>query len=257
MYFEIYSAVSEYNYGVNRNTGFDYWVGAFQIGGTKNGQVVLNINNDKSWISVVISYFVTARSDMSAGFFVVSGFQLKKTSNIRYEYKHSLTDFNAHNKKISSVALLSGFRTAAKTIPRILIRSFKIDTKTGVATLQIDIDIKSVLETVFFSYVWWINSAALKFSAFNAKVGSSVSYQYPGNNRIINNAYSFLGLGFAGSGSTGAINCVGSNCKTQCIKLLDCFTQRGIIANQTCFRCGAGESFLNLKCVKQVTPTCG
>ena len=174
------------------------------------------------------------------GFFAVSGFQLEKTSNIRYEYKHSLTDFNAQNKKVSSVALLSGFRTAAKTIPRINIRSFKIDTKTGVATLQIDIDIASALETIFFSYIWWVNSAALKFSAFNAKVGSSVSYQYPGTNRIINNKYSILGLGFAGSGSTGAINCVGSSCTSQCIKLLDCFSNRGIIANQQCFRCGPG-----------------
>ena len=215
-------------------------MGAFQIGGTKNAQIILNINNDKSWISVVVSYFITSRSDISVGFFAVSGFQLEKTSNIRYEYKHSLTDFNAQNKKVSSVALLSGFRTAAKTIPRINIRSFKIDTKTGVATLQIDIDIASALETIFFSYIWWVNSAALKFSAFNAKVGSSVSYQYPGTNRIINNKYSILGLGFAGSGSTGAINCVGSSCTSQCIKLLDCFSNRGIIANQQCFRCGPG-----------------
>ena len=49
-----------------------------------------------------------------------------------------------------------------------------------------------------------------------------------------------MGLGFAGSGSTGAISCIGASCTTQCIKLLDCFSSRGIIANQTCFRCGNG-----------------
>ena len=257
MYFYIYSAVSEYNYGLNRNAGFDFSLGAFQIGGTKNGQIVLNINNDKSWISVAISYILTARQDMSVGFFAVSGFQLNKISQDNYEYKYALTDFNAQNKKVSSFALLAGLRTSATMISTVNIRSFKIDTKTGVATLKIKINVGSSLEVIFFSYIWWISSPALKFSAFNPKVGSSVAYQYPAMNRIINNKHSFIGLGFAGSGSTGAINCIGAQCASKCIKVLDCFTQRGIIANQKCYRCGTDENFQNLQCVKKVSPKCG
>lgn len=243
MYNLIYLAIAEYNYGVNRNAGFDFSVGAFQIGGTKTAQIILNINNDRSWISVIISYIITARDDMSLGFFALSGFQFNKVGNNanQYEYKQALTDFNAQNQQVTSFALLSGFRTAAKTIPKIQIRYFRIDTKTAIATLRIDIDIPLALETIFFSYIWWIrNTQALKFSAFNIKKGSSVTYQYPAANRIINNKYSFIGLGFAGTGSTGAISCVGASCNSQCMKLLDCFSAGGIIANKTCFRCGNG-----------------
>ena len=116
-------------------------MGAFAIKGTKNGQIVLNINNDQSWVSVAISYILTARQDMSMGFFAITGFQLSKVSNLGYEYKHALTDFNAFNKKISSFALLAGLRTSAVDITRIVVKSLKMDSKTGVATLRININI--------------------------------------------------------------------------------------------------------------------
>ena len=63
-----------------------------------NAQVILNINNDKSWLKVVISYIISGRSDFLVGFFGVSGFEFTKINPTNFEYKYALADFKAHNK---------------------------------------------------------------------------------------------------------------------------------------------------------------
>ena len=85
-----------------------------------------------------------------------------------------------------------------------------------------------------------MNSPAIKFSVFVPRLGSKEAYQFIGLNQLANNGFSYTGLAFAGSGSSGAIPCEGSKCPSTCIKILDCVMGGGIIANMTCFMCGAG-----------------
>lgn len=53
---------------------------------------------------------------------------------------------------------------------------------------------------MYFSYIWWINSNAVKFSAFAPKLGSKEAYQFIGSSQLANNAFSLNGFAFAGSG---------------------------------------------------------
>ena len=191
---------------MNRTVGFDFSVGAFQVQGNK-AQIDIYANNDNSWIRITVSYFITARNDFFLGTFAVLSYQLVATAANRYNYVHPIQDFSAQNKVVTSIAMISGFRTIASNIPRIRVRSAKINTATGDMTIDVQIQIGSPLENIHFVYIWWIKSASIKFSLFNPKAGSSAAYQFEGLNQITNNKQVFTGLAFAGSGVKGAINC--------------------------------------------------
>ena len=77
----------------------------------------MHIDSDQSWSSVVISYIITARKDMSVGFFALSGFQLVRAGS-GYQYEYGLTDFGAENqnKNVNSAAFLSGITTTSTKI---------------------------------------------------------------------------------------------------------------------------------------------
>ena len=106
-----------------------------------------------------------------------------------------------------------------------------------------------------FSYVWWIQSNSIKFSAFSPQVGSNAAYQFVGLGSLSSQGFIYNGLAFAGSGLVGSVPCTGINCPSGCISITDCISKNGVLANSTCFICGSNQIYQNMSC--QAAVTCG
>lgn len=132
MYLYIDAAISEYIYGSDISGGMDFWVGSYQIQGTTRAQVTLYIDNGRSWIRISITYIISARVDLVVGTVAIPGLSFSTIKRNTYSYTHAFADWKSlGNKRVTSIALLSGFRTVASQIPIIKVNSARLNAKTG------------------------------------------------------------------------------------------------------------------------------
>lgn len=256
MYLLIYSALSQYLIAQNRSQpGYDFSVVGFPLQGTSSAQIILFINNDLAWTRIIITYIITSRKDLFLGAFPILGYQFSSNSNKTYVYKYALANWLNPAAPVISLAQLAGFRTSTPQIQMLKINSATIDAFNGVLSVNITVDISAPLEMIVFSYVWWIQSANIKFSAFSPQAGSTAAYQYAGLGSVSSQGLVYNGLAFAGSGLVGSISCTGTNCPSTCISITNCITKNGVIANSTCFMCAANQTYQNFSCIAAVV--CG
>lgn len=211
----------------------------FPIQGGNSAQIILFIDNDLSWTRFIISYIITSRKDLFLGAFSMLGFQFSSSTANSYVYKYQLPNWVTPNSAMGSVAEFAGFKTSTPQIQLLRINMANIDPLTGILSVTITATLTSPLELIVFSYVCWIQSANIKFSAFAPQAGSTAAYQYIGLGSVSSQGLVYNGIAFAGSGIVGSIPCVGLKCLAGCISISDCISSNGVIANSTCFLCAA------------------
>lgn len=251
-----YSALSQYLFAQNKSqNGYDFEVVGFPIQGAASAQIILFIDNDLSWTRFIISYIITSRKDLFLGAFAMLGFQFSSATTNSYVYRYQLPNWVKPASGLGSVAEFAGFRTSTPQIQLLKINSATIDPLTGLLSVNITANLTTPLELIVFSYVWWIQSVNIKFSAFAPQAGSTAAYQFIGLGSVSTQGLVYNGIAFAGSGIVGSIPCVGLNCPAGCISISDCISTNGIIANSTCFLCAANQIYQNFSCQQAIS--CG
>ena len=107
-----------------------------------NAKIILFVNNDNSWIRITVTYIITSRNDLFIGSFAALGSLLNQTGKT-YSYEYCIKNWTQPKTKITSVAVLSGFRTSVFLIPQIKVNSGKINIKTGIITIKLTIKLKT------------------------------------------------------------------------------------------------------------------
>lgn len=74
MYSPIYTAIEASLFSAFSANGYDFSVRASRGINSTEAKIALLINNDNSWTSMKISYLITARSDLQAGFFIADSY---------------------------------------------------------------------------------------------------------------------------------------------------------------------------------------
>lgn len=93
-----------------------------------------------------------------------------------------------------------------------------------------------------------MTSSPITYSSFNVNSATTSTYQFIGLSQLANINPVYAGAGF-NSQAQNQINCLGSNCPSQCISPQACTAYNGQIYGGACLICGSGQIVSNGNCV--------
>lgn len=127
-----------------------------------------------------ISYLVSGRSDVHAGFFIADTFAQPNAQIVTKTITVALPGWSAQTNSVFSSVQLAGLRSSSSSPLNIQILNSIIDSNTGLMTVQLKLNSSSLVEFVYLSYLWWVNSQNLVVAAYNPTSGLAVEHQFTG-----------------------------------------------------------------------------
>lgn len=204
-----------------------------------------------------ISYLITARSDLQAGFFIADSYAASENSQSTSQvitFTHSLPGWSTRTNSVSTAVQLAGLRTSSSSIRNIEITAASIDPRNGILSVNVTLGSTGYVEFLYFSYVWWVNSPLFFTAFFDPANASAVDHQLTGVTQISNNRLIYKAVSFSGPVIPGSIPCSGSGCTLRCVQIVQCVSANGIIANNVCYLCGVGQYYQNFACQNITCP---
>jgi hypothetical protein len=225
--------------------GYDFSLRVFQGQNPNEVKIVLLIDNNNSWTSMKISYFVSSRSDINAGFFIADIFALPDPQITTKTITVALPGWTPQTNSVSSSVQLAGLRSSSSSLLNIEITDSIINSSNGILTVTVKLGSNSSAEFVYLSYLWWVNSQSLVVATYNPSSGVAVEHQFTGISSISNNRMLYQALSFSGPAVVGSIPCKGARCSSSCVVLTQCVAGNGIIANNVCYLCSQNQYYQN------------
>jgi hypothetical protein len=119
--------------------------------------------------------------------------------------------------------------------------ALNFDSVSGLLINQLTLDSTPPIESITISYIIFKTSAPFGFSSFNVMTGSSATYQFIGIGQLTDANTIYAGSALISQAPTqGQLNCIGSNCPSQCLTGQNCMNFNGQVIDQACFLCGQG-----------------
>lgn len=202
------------------------------------------ILNNASFVSLAISYMVTARPEVFAGSYIADtnqliecGSQLSALIPIPVPATLSLS-----SNSLAMLVFLNGMRTQAWLF-NLKLQQYVLDTNKGLLNVTVLTDAIYPIETLFFSYL----------IIDLTKLGSSFTYAFttasqPGDFTLsglvalTNSTSGQLQSAYVTLNKTNKLSCTGFTC-SKCISASSCTSNNGVVAGTQCVKCGNNQVF--------------